>query len=430
MYNGIGLSTARGSGTNGYVQRNLSNIPRNFGKRTDYARPEDLRFGESNSFANRKPNAELLLHDRKRDIEIRCLKLRDELEARGVDSAEVEETIDKLRKELLEKLEQSGDSFLKDPKNMHAHDVHQLAAAKEATNRKFASALGIRQGDFVEGAAFDRELQERKKLERIHERERRLEEQEKELKRAKKELKKAERRAKKEEKRKEKELRRREKERREAAERGRDRDSDRDRRDKKRRRSPSSASSDRMERGLVATTMEELVLARGTAPALGQILDHPDVAHRPVQGHPIKIVAEVTHEPGPMTDDVALPLLHLVKVIGGEAEAAARAVMADDGCATVPGHHRGIVMPQGATRRQMKRLHQNLPNVVQFLRGVEEVKAALKARTKGIGLDHLPDVVPRLLRQMTVTGVAETEDTVAADLEHVQMCVVLWFSVL
>ena len=27
MYNGIGLSTVRGSGTSGYVQRNLSHVP-------------------------------------------------------------------------------------------------------------------------------------------------------------------------------------------------------------------------------------------------------------------------------------------------------------------------------------------------------------------------------------------------------------------
>lgn len=34
MYNGIGLSTARGSGTSGYVQRNLAHT-KGKGKRTD-----------------------------------------------------------------------------------------------------------------------------------------------------------------------------------------------------------------------------------------------------------------------------------------------------------------------------------------------------------------------------------------------------------
>jgi hypothetical protein len=39
MYNGIGLTTPRGSGTNGYVQRNLSFV-HNRTQRQEYARPD------------------------------------------------------------------------------------------------------------------------------------------------------------------------------------------------------------------------------------------------------------------------------------------------------------------------------------------------------------------------------------------------------
>ena len=41
-YNGIGLSTARGSGTNGYIQRNLSTV-RRAKDRVDYKTDEQVR---------------------------------------------------------------------------------------------------------------------------------------------------------------------------------------------------------------------------------------------------------------------------------------------------------------------------------------------------------------------------------------------------
>ena len=41
-YNGIGLSTARGSGTNGYIQRNLSTV-RRAKDRVDYKNDEQVR---------------------------------------------------------------------------------------------------------------------------------------------------------------------------------------------------------------------------------------------------------------------------------------------------------------------------------------------------------------------------------------------------
>ena len=53
MYNGIGLQTARGSGTNGYVQRNTAFIPKG---RDDvkFKTEEDIKRLEAS--ANREPN--------------------------------------------------------------------------------------------------------------------------------------------------------------------------------------------------------------------------------------------------------------------------------------------------------------------------------------------------------------------------------------
>ena len=53
MYNGIGLSTVRGSGTSGYVQRNLSHVPATKErKKIDYKTEADLQKEEKVVFAN------------------------------------------------------------------------------------------------------------------------------------------------------------------------------------------------------------------------------------------------------------------------------------------------------------------------------------------------------------------------------------------
>lgn len=80
MYNGIGLPTPRGSGTNGYVQRNLGAL-RHKRERAD-GRPEDeLRKLEA-SLA-KKPNRDILDHERKRKVELKCLELSELMEEQG-----------------------------------------------------------------------------------------------------------------------------------------------------------------------------------------------------------------------------------------------------------------------------------------------------------------------------------------------------------
>lgn len=75
MYNGIGLTTPRGSGTNGYVQRNLA---------TSYkARDKNTFKNEVNSPTIKKPNTEIIEHDRKRKIEIKCIEFQQMLEDQG-----------------------------------------------------------------------------------------------------------------------------------------------------------------------------------------------------------------------------------------------------------------------------------------------------------------------------------------------------------
>jgi len=75
-YNGIGLSTARGSGTNGYVVRNLSTLR---SRRNDF-KPADPYEDEPQ---NQRPNVELLQHEQKRSVEVKCATLQAELEDEG-----------------------------------------------------------------------------------------------------------------------------------------------------------------------------------------------------------------------------------------------------------------------------------------------------------------------------------------------------------
>ena len=79
MYNGIGLQTARGSGTNGYVQKNLSHIKRK-ADRIDYTSEEQLKKLDSQF---KQPNAEILLHEKKRQIEVKCLEMEELMEEQG-----------------------------------------------------------------------------------------------------------------------------------------------------------------------------------------------------------------------------------------------------------------------------------------------------------------------------------------------------------
>ncbi len=77
MSDNVGLSTPRGSGTSGYVQRNLAQIrPRDSG--APYSKDLDVL-----RHKQRRPDKGILEHDRKREVEIKVLELRDKLEEEG-----------------------------------------------------------------------------------------------------------------------------------------------------------------------------------------------------------------------------------------------------------------------------------------------------------------------------------------------------------
>ncbi|XP_050739850.1 serine/arginine repetitive matrix protein 2-like [Eriocheir sinensis] len=80
MYNGIGLQTARGSGTNGYVQRNLA-LVRTSKSKIDFRTEEELQ--KAADSAVRGPNAEIREHAKKRALELKCAEMQDLMKEQG-----------------------------------------------------------------------------------------------------------------------------------------------------------------------------------------------------------------------------------------------------------------------------------------------------------------------------------------------------------
>lgn len=93
-YNGIGLQTTRGSGTNGYVQTNKFHRSASRLQRTEWRDLKDIHGAGPKS---NKPNEEILAHQRKREIEVKLAQLEDDLEEKGVDAEEIAERLKEAR---------------------------------------------------------------------------------------------------------------------------------------------------------------------------------------------------------------------------------------------------------------------------------------------------------------------------------------------
>ncbi|KAF2264297.1 pre-mRNA-splicing factor CWC21 [Lojkania enalia] len=144
MSDNVGLSTPRGSGTSGYVQKNKSLLrPRD--KMAPY--PKDW---EQAKHRQRQPDKEILEHDRRREIEVKVFELRDKLEEEGVDEDEIDDRCDALRKKLEDERKQ-GKDFGPNARNLKSHQVHDLAKAKIEESERLRKALGI-SADYEEGS--------------------------------------------------------------------------------------------------------------------------------------------------------------------------------------------------------------------------------------------------------------------------------------
>lgn len=182
MYNGIGLKTARGSGTNGYVTKNFAYVKET--TRKPYGPPS---FDHISKPEIKKANSQILMHEQKKKIESQLFDMRTRLEEKGSYTPEqIDEMIAKERKELYKEMEhnqhksQSRFGYAKklaeQDREYYQHDksgveTHEHVQARNRKNQILAQALGIDAESHVEGAAFNKELQEKKKQERISKRE-------------------------------------------------------------------------------------------------------------------------------------------------------------------------------------------------------------------------------------------------------------------
>lgn len=139
MYNGIGLQTARGSGTNGYVQTNKFFIrPRTNKVVMDSSKGYES--GQGMAGVTRKPNKDILEHDRKRKIQLKLLVLEEKLIDQGYTDAEIAEKLDEARKSL--DVDEGTNSAVI-PEKVSETQTHQIAALKEKQMETLKAALGI-----------------------------------------------------------------------------------------------------------------------------------------------------------------------------------------------------------------------------------------------------------------------------------------------
>ncbi|KAL3472299.1 cwf21 domain-containing protein [Aspergillus californicus] len=209
MSSNVGLTTPRGSGTSGYVQRNSAFLkPRNFGPGgTPYPPPSSTGndgfgsgFGSEGGFQQRQPDKAILEHEKRREIEVKVFEEREKLEeendeieegkgeegAKVLSEEEIEERCDQLRERLVKDMEERarrGDRGVggrdgrdgKGKRGFKAHQVHELAEAKIAESERLRKALGIREegglsGPDRRGGSGGRGDIERKDRERNYER--------------------------------------------------------------------------------------------------------------------------------------------------------------------------------------------------------------------------------------------------------------------
>lgn len=181
MSSNVGLSTPRGSGTSGYVQRNSAVLKlRNTGYGAPYPPVSGANgSGPDRAFKQRVPDKQILDHDRKRAIEVKVMEERERLEEENerieeetkekssakseqkdeeeekiLSEEEIDERCEAMRQVLLKEMEeelQRGQAFKKplsagrDRRNLKSYQVHELAEAKIEETERLRRAFGLKE---------------------------------------------------------------------------------------------------------------------------------------------------------------------------------------------------------------------------------------------------------------------------------------------
>ena len=116
MYNGIGLKTQRGSGTNGYVTKSFADV-----RNTDERRKQNANHGGYRSGARRRAPVKqvdqgVADHHRRRQIEVQLAEMRDRWEDSGVPDNEIDRRIDSARQDMVHRFESDKKQSQRDAK--------------------------------------------------------------------------------------------------------------------------------------------------------------------------------------------------------------------------------------------------------------------------------------------------------------------------
>merc|ERR1712173_338252 len=156
------MGTARGSGTNGYVQRNMSALRFQNNKKSYEQVDKEAELFEQR--LGRAPNRDLLTHEKKRKIEIKCIELADLMLEQGYDEEEIKRKVASYRGILKEKdpeIAKVGKTNDDSGKNF-AETSHEIAKLNEAQQKKLRAAFGIDK-NYKSGMAFNAEYHQTRK---------------------------------------------------------------------------------------------------------------------------------------------------------------------------------------------------------------------------------------------------------------------------
>jgi len=151
MFGGVGIPSAKGTGTNGYVERALGYLPKDY-KPGSYG--EIIRQMKSNPAPiKRKINDEIILHEEKHKVEVELYDMREKyLKEKKYTAKEIEEKINRERKRLYHLLERREADF------MDKNETHQKGKLKDAQMKIIKDALKIKD-DYYLGEGFEYGLQ-------------------------------------------------------------------------------------------------------------------------------------------------------------------------------------------------------------------------------------------------------------------------------
>lgn len=160
MYNGVGLTTPRGSGTSGYVQKNLAFVNKTTNRMKFQKELEILKANPPKP--PKRPNKEILEHEQKRLVEIQLIKFSKKLKEEGVEDSEIRDKVKVVREYLHQKLEQAP--------LLTESSSHSKIFKKFEEIKRFEEAFNIDK-EYVLGSGFDFEGIEAKKKMKIEEKE-------------------------------------------------------------------------------------------------------------------------------------------------------------------------------------------------------------------------------------------------------------------